>query len=438
MELTRFAQRLRPALLCVASLYILTPAFADIVVPLDDVKTGVTVRQSPTSSSAQVGTLSPGDQAELLGSVPNWHRIKLANGKSGFVSKRWTLVKPTATATTATKTATYTMDVVDVGTGLGVLVRGADFTLVYDGGSNDDLARGPDNRMAAYIKAAAPGLTTIDQLVLSHPHRDHVELLPDLFAAYTVRQVWDSGRVNDICGYRAFLTAVRDEPGVQYHNALQDLGTMDFAFSAGKCYGQDLPKEAIRLKLASRIDETPIALGQNASMTILHADGTDLPDLNDNSLVVRLTLGDTRVMLMGDAGGGSRQNPSAAPKASSIEGQLLACCAADLAARVMVVGHHGSMTSSRRAFLNAVSASVFIVSSGPTKYGTVTLPDKAVLTELASRGQVFRTDQDDQACAKNPAKIGPSADGRAGGCDNIRVVISDSKPLQVSVWRGHD
>ena len=104
----------------------------------------------------------------------------------------------------------------------------------------------------------------------------------------------------------------------------------------------------------------------------------------------------------------------------------------------MVVGHHGSMTSSRRAFLNAVSASVFIVSSGPTKYGTVTLPDKAVLTELAFRGQVFRTDQDDQACAKNPAKIGPSADGRAGGCDNIRVVISDSKPLQVSVWRGHD
>jgi beta-lactamase superfamily II metal-dependent hydrolase len=34
------------------------------------------------------------------------------------------------------------MDVVDVGTGLAILVRGADFTLVYDLGSNDDLARG--------------------------------------------------------------------------------------------------------------------------------------------------------------------------------------------------------------------------------------------------------------------------------------------------------
>jgi competence protein ComEC len=79
--------------------------------------------------------------------------------------------------------------------------------------------------MLAFMQVAAPTLTTIDHMILSHPHRDHVELLPDLLANYSVRQVWDSGRINDICGYRAFLTAVRDEPGVQYHNALQDFGT---------------------------------------------------------------------------------------------------------------------------------------------------------------------------------------------------------------------
>jgi hypothetical protein len=33
-------------------------------------------------------------------------------------------------------------------------------------------------------------------------------------------------------------------------------------------------------------------------------------------------------------------------------------------------------TLSRTAFLDAVGASVFVVSSGPTKYGTVTLPDR--------------------------------------------------------------
>jgi beta-lactamase superfamily II metal-dependent hydrolase len=50
--------------------------------------------------------------------------------------------------------------------------------------------------MLAYLKAVAPTLTTIDHLILSHPHQDHVELLADLFAAYDVRQVWDSGRIN--------------------------------------------------------------------------------------------------------------------------------------------------------------------------------------------------------------------------------------------------
>ena len=419
--------------------FLSTWALADIVVPLDDVTNGVVVRQSASAQSAQVGILHPSDQAELLGSVPNWHRINLANGLPGFASKRWTRVIASALppATAAGQTV-YTMDVVDVGTGLGVLVRGPDFTLVYDGGSNDDLARGPNNRMLAYLKAVVPALTTIDQLILSHPHRDHVELLPDLFDAYQVRQVWDSGRVNDICGYRAFLAAVRDEPGVQYHNALQDFGTGGFSFKAATCYGQALPAEVIELTLSSRINETPIALGQNASMTILHADGSPYPSPNDNSLVVRLNLGNTRILLMGDAEAGGRQNPSVTPTPTSIEGRLLACCAADLSARVMVVGHHGSKTSSRRAFLDAVGASVFIVSSGPMKYGSVTLPDQEVTNELSSRGQVFRTDQNDQACAQNPAKIGPDTDGRAGGCDNIRVVISNGSPLQVSVWHGSD
>lgn len=126
------------------------------------------------------------------------------------------------------------------------------------------------------------------------------------------------------------------------------------------------------------------------------------------------------------------------PTPVSVEGQLLACCTADLAARIMVVGHHGSKTSSRRALLDAVSASVYIVSSGPMKYGSVVLPDQEVISELAARGQVFRTDQNDGACAQNPSKIGPDNDGKPGGCDNIRLLISDSAPLQVSVWRGSD
>jgi hypothetical protein len=101
------------------------------------------------------------------------------------------------------------------------------------------------------------------------------------------------------------------------------------------------------------------------------------------------------------------------PSPSSIEGVLLTCCASELAAQVLVVGHHGSRTTSRRAFLDAVGASVFVVSSGPKKYSGVVLPDADVIAELEARGQVFRTDVNDAACAANAAKIGPDADGAA-------------------------
>jgi beta-lactamase superfamily II metal-dependent hydrolase len=426
---------MRSLRLTLVALFCLAPILADVVTPTENVTSFVMVRQSATTQGVSVGSLHPGEQALLLGSVVNWYRVKLSDGTLGFVSKLWTHVLP-ATAP-AVASPVYTVDVVDVGTGLGILVRGPDFTLVYDGGSNDDLARGTGNRMLAFLKAAAPGLTTIDELILSHPHRDHVELLPDLFASYQVRQVWDSGRVNDICGYRAFLTAVRDTPGVVYHNALQDFGSQSFSFGASTCYEHAVPAESIQLNLGKRIDNLPIALGGSAWMTILHADGGPYENVNDNSLVVRLDLGSTRVLLVGDSEAGGRMDPSVAPTPISVEGQLLACCLAELAARVLVAGHHGSKTSSRHAFLDAVGASVFVVSSGPTKYGSVTLPDAEVIAELSARGQLFRTDRNDAACAISTTKIGPVNDGKAGGCDNIRLVISDSTPLQVSVWHGN-
>ena len=309
---------------------------------------------------------------------------------------------------------------------------------MYDGGSNDDDARGTNNRMLAYVKAVAPTLTTIDHLILSHPHTDHVVLLPDLLAAYQVRQVLDSGRLNDICGYRALLTAVISEPGVEYHSATQDFGTRDYSFEGKNCYGQPLPTQVLHVLHASRISNLPVPMGQGASMTFLHADGAMHSSPNQNSLVVRLDLGGTRVLLMGDAEAGGRRNPSVPPRPSSIEGNLLVCCETELAARILVVGHHGSMTSSRNVFLDRVGASVFIVSSGPTRYGSVVLPDQEVITELASRGQVFRTDLNDQTCGQNPAKIGPDADGKAGGCDNVRVTIPSSGQPNVAYWRGSE
>ena len=44
---------------------------ADVVVPSPDVTTRVIVRASASSQSAQIGSLTPGQQLELIGSMPN-------------------------------------------------------------------------------------------------------------------------------------------------------------------------------------------------------------------------------------------------------------------------------------------------------------------------------------------------------------------------------
>jgi competence protein ComEC len=333
---------------------------------------------------------------------------------------------------------TYRLHAIDVGTGLSVFVEGHDFALLFDAGSNDDFARGDRNRVLAYLHKIRPDLARIDHLILSHPHKDHSELMPDVLGTYQVANLWDSGALNPICSYRLLLTAASTKAGLAYHDSLGDGGTHNAAFAKQTCYGKPLKAATIRVPRGSRINADPITLGAGAQMTILHADGTVTNDFNDASVVVRLDLGGRRVLLPGDAQGGQRKPPTDPVTPSSVEGQVLACCKAALAADLLVAGHHGSKTSSRTAFLDAIGAKTFIVSAGPTKYATVTLPDTVVMDELKRRGVVWETDLDDAHCRTNPAKIGPDADNKPGGCDNVVVLIGPGGTLNAGYYRAAD
>ena len=45
------------------------------------------LRSSPDTTSNVVGTLGPGDAAELLEDIPFWYRIILFDGTEGFIGK---------------------------------------------------------------------------------------------------------------------------------------------------------------------------------------------------------------------------------------------------------------------------------------------------------------------------------------------------------------
>jgi len=387
------------------------------VVATSKVQTGVFVRDAPSLSGVVIEALLPGEQLNLRAAGSDWNEILLPDGRAGFVSRDWTriLAPPLGLGQ-------FRMHVVDVGTGLGLFVEGADFTLVYDAGSNDDRSKGPNNRFLAYLRYVRPDLKRIDHVVLSHPHQDHVILLPDLFSAFQIGQVWDSGTTLDTCSYQEFLAAVSTEPGVNYHQVKGGPGPVT-KHATGCAKAQNLT-----LNGGAAIPASAIALGAQAQMTILYRNAEPHADPNENSLVTRLDLGGARLLLMGDAEAGERAKPTDPPEPGSIEAKLLECCAAALKADILVAGHHGSLTSSRTAFLNAVRAKTYIISSGPFPYGKerIVLPDKAVEEEFHSRGKLLQTNLKDEACRTNPGKIGNDNDKRPGGCDNIVVTIDRS------------
>jgi len=422
----------RVPILFLAALAVAAPALAaPEVSPSERVRRNVVVRAGPDADSEPIGALFPGDEAELIGDVPGWHQVRLGDGRTGFVSKAWTIVRGEGEQVAAAP-GPLKLHVIDVGTGLAVFVEGPGFTMLYDGGSQDDLADGPDNRIVAYIQAVRPGLQVIDHLVLSHPHKDHLELLPDIFDRFQVRNVWDSGTVNKTRGYCRFLKKVSTEPGVQYHDAIATGGNHRVTFSGKGCSGE------VVVPQASMMTAAPVTLGPGSSMTILYRDATKHPDPNENSVVVRLDFAGRRLLIAGDAEGGDRKPPTELPSPGSIEGKLIDCCMAALRSDVLVVGHHGSMTSSRRAFLNAVGASTFIISSGPHPYSKKVLPDPEIEAELITRGDLFQTDLNDDDCIVSEAKIGPDNDESPGGCDNVVVTVKPSGSVTTVYNRSAD
>lgn len=327
-----------------------------------------------------------------------------------------------------------TMDVIDVGTGLAIFIRGSDFTMLFDAGSKEDLAGRKKNRVSAFLEDRHSDVETIDHVVLSHPHRDHVNLMADVFGQYSVLNVWEPGIVHQTCPYRAFIDAVSREPAVSYRSGAHDAGVRTFAFDAVECGGRKLPAVPVPVTHGPRLEAgLEVELGEGVSMKFLYVNAKDHDDPNKNSLVVRIDVGGKRILLTGDTVAGKREHPSSPPARKSAEGRLIRCCADDLASDVLVVGHHGANNASRTAFLDAIGAEVFIVSVGQASFHGFTVPHPDVMEELERRGRVFRTDARDDVCPTSALKVGPKSDGIVGGCDNLRLSVFENPAAPVRV-----
>jgi competence protein ComEC len=302
---------------------------------------------------------------------------------------------------------------IDVGQGDAIWIRtpavnGVSRNIIVDGGPD----RGGLNRVVKYLQTyGVPPGSTIDYLILTHPHDDHYPGQLDLLALYNVRTILHSGFPKTGQEYAAFLRAARAE----------------------RVNGAPAAVVGLRQQPDFKMD-----WGGGVTARILHADSADVKGMgsgstreNNASVVVRVEFGRFSFLLMGDAEGKTRdQDPDTA---RFVEAALLARLKPDeLRTTVLKAGHHGSETGSTLPFLNAVRPEVVVVMSGRRPYGGRYLPDDTVIERYAEVNPdvlVVRTDRDDEA------------EGRSGATDQDGDDIymrSDGKLLRIYQAVGPD
>ena len=129
----------------------------------------------------------------------------------------------------------------------------------------------------------------------------------------------------------------------------------------------------IRLSSAAEFEAGEIHI------SVLDTFGYEYDDLNDASMVTKVTAGETSVLIMGDAG-------------SEVEEYLIGNESGRLDCDILEVGHHGSNTSSSEDFLAATSPDKCVISCGKNNpYGH---PMPLILDRIEKTGaQIYRTDK---------------------------------------------
>ena len=207
-------------------------------------------------------------------------------------------------------------------------------TILIDAG----LKSGSD-RLTAYLKEL--GVDKIDILIATHPHADHIGGMEKVIQNFEIGEI--------------YMPKVADD---------------------------QVPTTATYTKLLQAIQAkagTTIFSNDNATLEILAPNNSEYKDLNNYSIVTKLTYGNNRFLFTGDA-------------EKEGENEMLSK-GYDLSCDILKLGHHGSSTSTTNKFLTAASPAVAIVSCGKDNdYGH---PHKETMNKLNNNHiTVYRTDSD--------------------------------------------
>ena len=205
--------------------------------------------------------------------------------------------------------------------------------MLIDAGETDQA-----DKVVTYIYSQ--GYDTIDYVVATHAHSDHIGGLPVVLDSFNIENFYMTSAVATTSIYEDMLNAV-DESGAAVHDVMA---------------GDVIYNEA------------------NLLIEVVAPKEIDYDEQNNNSVVIKLTYGDDKFLFTGDA------------EKSEEDGIWT-----NIKCDVLKVGHHGSDGSSSSNFLKKVEPSYAVISCGlHNSYGH---PTSDVLKRLDDRNiDVYRTD----------------------------------------------
>lgn len=240
-----------------------------------------------------------------------------------------------------------TIRFVDIGQGDCTLVTYRGDSVLIDAGpvSSGDIA-------AEYVRMYAPA---VDYFIITHPHEDHIGGAADVLSTVKVKTLV----MSDI--------TVEDDFFANTIEAAQRHGT-----------------EIVWLD-----DTASFEIG-DIKIEILDTFDFAYEDLNDASLMTRVTVGETTLLVTGDAETGE-------------ENYLLENCRDMLDCDILKVGHHGSKSSTGEEFLAAVSPETCVISVGRgNSYGH---PADDVTKRIEAYGaELHRTDREGHVVIRGEAE----------------------------------
>ena len=234
--------------------------------------------------------------------------------------------------------------VLDVGQGDCIFLRSPNGkTMLVDAGENKAF-----ERIDAFLKAQK--VARLDVVIATHPHSDHIGGMKKVIEAYEIGAFYMPEVIHDTATFEKMLLALAE---------------------------QGVPCAYLAAEDGSYLEWDP-----SVEVSVLSpCSGVNYDDLNDWSCMVRVRYGDNAILLTGDAETHAEKMAlSRFPKE---------CFRAD----VLKLGHHGSSTSTSRAFLEAVNPTAAIASLGEdNSYGH---PHRETVQLLKEAGiEFYRTDQD--------------------------------------------